>query len=118
VEIAAEPDARERGLMGRLSLLPDCGMLFVYPDQKARGFWMKDCFIPLSAAYLDGDARVVSIAEMTPGAGVADEDLPIYPSGGPVRYVLEMEAGWFKKSGVVPGQRLDLQAALQGVVPR
>lgn len=118
VEVAADPEARERGLMGRLELAEDCGMLFVYPEARRRQFWMKDCYIPLSAAFLDDGARVLRVVEMAPGAGVAPERLPRFDSGGPARYVLEMGPGWFSRRGIVPGTVLDLEPALKGVVAR
>lgn len=118
VEIAATPLARERGLMGREFLPEDTGMLFVYPEDRTLGFWMKGCPAPLSAAYLDAEGRVLNIEEMLPGTGVPDADLPRYPSKGLARYVLEMDRGWFGRKGIKPGDRADLGAALRGVEAR
>jgi uncharacterized membrane protein (UPF0127 family) len=118
VEIAATPTARERGLMGREFLPEDTGMLFVYPEDRTLGFWMKGCPAPLSAAFLDAEGRVLNIEEMLPGTGVPDADLPRYPSKGLARYALEMERGWFTRKGIKPGDRADLGAALRGVSPR
>jgi len=118
VEVAATQEARERGLMFRDPLPPDQGMLFVYPDDRPLGFWMKNCRIPLSAAFMDRDGRVLNIEEMAPGDGVKDDALPRYHSLGDARFVLEMEAGWFARKGVRPGDRADLGPALEGVTPR
>jgi uncharacterized membrane protein (UPF0127 family) len=118
VEVAATHEARERGLMFRDLLPPDRGMLFVYPEDRPLGFWMKNCSHPLSAAFMDRDGRVLNIEEMAPGDGVPDDLLPRYRSAGDARFVLEMEAGWFKRKGVRPGDRADLAAALLGVEPR
>ena len=41
VEVAADPQARSRGLMHRRTLPPDTGMLFLYPRPEPRRFWMK-----------------------------------------------------------------------------
>ena len=118
VEVAATPEARERGLMFRDVLPEDQGMLFAYPDDRVLGFWMKNCRVPLSAAFLDREGKVLNIEEMAPGAGIPDDDLRRYESAGEARFVLEMEAGWFARRGVRPGDRADLKAALEGVVAR
>jgi len=118
VEVAADPDAWARGLMDRTVLPEDTGMLFAYPTDAPRSFWMKNCALPLSAAFLDASGTILNIREMAPGAGVPDDRLPFYDSLGPARYVLEMEAGWFAARGIRPGDRVDLAAALQGWVPR
>ncbi len=118
VEVAATVEERERGLMFRDFLPPDRGMLFAYPTDRELGFWMKNCRIPLSAAFLDRDGRILNIEEMAPGAGIPDDDLRRYRSAGEARYVLEMESGWFARKGVRPGDRADLGPALRGVVPR
>ncbi len=119
VELAADPPTRERGLAGRHALRPDCGMLFSYPDEAPRSFWMKDCLIPLDAAFLDRDGRIVTLVRMEPPVpGTSVEDLPRYPSRRPAAHVLEMRAGWFAAAGVAEGQRVDLSAALAGVRPR
>jgi hypothetical protein len=118
VEVAADPEARERGLMGRDVLPPDTGMLFAYSDDRRLGFWMKNCRNPLAAAFMDREGRILKIEEMAPGAGIPDGDLPRYSSGGGARFVLEMEGGWFARKGIRPGDRADLSAALRGVEAR
>jgi uncharacterized membrane protein (UPF0127 family) len=104
--------------MFRDFLPPDQGMLFVYPEDRPLGFWMKNCSLPLSAAFLDREGRVLNIEEMGPGSGIPDDDLPRYHSAGDARYVLEMEAGWFARKGVRPGDVAALLEALRGVEPR
>ncbi|MCK6480925.1 MAG: DUF192 domain-containing protein [Planctomycetes bacterium] len=118
VEIAAEEPARRRGLMGREFLRPGEGMLFVYPSDAEREFWMKDCPLPLAAAFIDAAGRILNIEEMAPGAGLPEDRVPRAASAGPARYVLEMEGGWFARAGIAAGDRVDLEAALRGVVAR
>ena len=112
VEVADRPASRERGLMHRESLAPDAGMLFVYPDEPVRGFWMKNTRIPLSIAYLSSDRTIVRIRDMEPGWGRPDGSLTTYPSDAPARYALEMEQGWFRRNGVAEGDRLGFHPAL------
>ena len=118
VEVADTLEERERGLMFRDFLPPDRGMLFAYPDDRALGFWMKNCRLPLAAAFMDREGRILNIEEMAPGEGVEDEDLRRYHSAGDARYVLEMESGWFARKGIRAGDRADLGPALRGVEPR
>jgi uncharacterized protein len=97
VEIADDPKEREHGLMQRASLATDHGMLFVYPDERERSFWMKDTALPLSIAYLDSQGRIVRIADMTPF------NLNPVPSGRPAMYALEVSQGWFARNKVQVG---------------
>ena len=97
-EVADTPRERATGLMGRVSLAPDSGMLFVYPTEEPRSFWMKNTPLPLSIAFIDGSGRIVHIAEMVP----LNED-PV-PSVHPAMYALEMTKGWFNAHGVKVGQ--------------
>ncbi len=61
VEIADEPAEHSRGLMFRESLPENHGMLFVYPEERTLGFWMKNTLIPLDVAYADREGRIVDI---------------------------------------------------------
>lgn len=97
VEVADDESERQIGLMYRESLGRDAGMLFVYPDAQERRFWMKNTRVPLSIAFIGADGRVVSISDMVP------LDLNTTPSGGPARYALEMNRGWFASHGVRVG---------------
>ncbi|MFT5686855.1 MAG: uncharacterized membrane protein (UPF0127 family) [Myxococcota bacterium] len=101
VEIADTPDLRRQGLMERAALKSDHGMLFVYPDERPRSFWMKNTPLPLSIAFLDTQGRIVRIADMAP----LDETST--PSRYPAMYALEMEQGWFTRRGVSTGDRVE-----------
>jgi uncharacterized membrane protein (UPF0127 family) len=108
VEVAADSFSRQRGLMERGHLRPDHGMIFIYPEEDRLGFWMKNTRIPLSIAYADPTGRIVTILDMEPGIGIADDDLPRYPSGRPALYALEMDQGWFEERGIRVGDRIVL----------
>jgi uncharacterized membrane protein (UPF0127 family) len=100
VEVASTPQERALGLMGRVSLLPDQGMLFIYPEEAERSFWMKNTPLPLSIAFIGEGGRIVHITDMTP----LNED-PV-PSQHPAMYALEMTKGWFESHGVKVGQSI------------
>ncbi len=100
VEVASTPRERATGLMGRASLPADSGMLFVYPDESERSFWMKNTPLALSIAFMDSKGRIVHIADMRP----MDEN-PV-SSLRPAMYALEMTRGWFDDHGVKVGQSI------------
>jgi hypothetical protein len=106
VEIADSREEQLRGLMGRRELGADDGMLFVFPKQQFTGFWMKNTLIPLSIAYMKrtgerpGPMEVVAIKEMTPCEA---DPCPPYPPGAGYDMALEMNAGWFERHGIEPG---------------
>jgi uncharacterized membrane protein (UPF0127 family) len=101
-EIADEVAEHETGLMERTALAEDAGMLFVFPGERRRSFWMKNTLIPLSIAYIDGDGGIVDIQDMQP----LDEST--YPSAAPAQYALEVNQGFFEERGVQVGDEADL----------
>jgi uncharacterized membrane protein (UPF0127 family) len=103
LEVAADPAARARGLMGRERVPPGTGMVFLYPADVREAFWMKDTLVPLSIAFVAADGRVVSVAEMTP---CRSDPCPTYAPAGPYRFAVELAAGAFPAAGVGPGDRV------------
>src|SRR6202012_96879 len=66
LEIASTPSAQETGLMKRDSMPDDHGMIFVFPDEINRNFWMKNTRIPLDIIFLNTGGTIVSIHQMEP----------------------------------------------------
>ena len=99
-EVAQTPAQRQIGLMHRKSLPLNDGMLFVFEEPSVQCFWMKNTLVPLSAAFVADDGQIVNIADMKP----LDESP--HCSKQAVRYVLEMNQGWFAKRGLKTGDRL------------
>ena len=104
VEIADDVLEQARGLMYRTALAENRGMLFVYPDEEKRSFWMRNTLIPLSIAFMDSEGRIVDIKDMKP----LDDDPPHYVSAEPARYALEVNKGFFEERGVEVGDRAHL----------
>ena len=104
VELATTPEDQALGLMFREDLPDDPGMLFIFPTETRRSFWMKNTRIPLDIFYFDADLRLVSVAENARPCRV--QQCPSYPSTGPARYVLELNAGKAAELGVEPGDVL------------
>ena len=107
VELATDPQTRRRGLMRRESLGAREGMLFVFPEARERSFWMRNTPLPLDILFIDDDTRIVSV---TRNAAPYSEE-PIR-SGLPVRYVLEVRAGFCELYGVRAGDRVSLPSPL------
>lgn len=106
VELADTADKRALGLMYRYSLPDDHGMLFIFPGETTRSFWMKNTRIALDILYFDSNLALVSVAENTPPCRSAQ--CPVYPSKGPAKYVLELNAGKAAELGVKSGDVLEL----------
>ncbi len=102
VEIADTPEKTQKGLMFRRYLPANKGMLFVFPTDEIRGFWMKNTYIPLSVAYIDYEGVIREIYDLHP------HDLQAVTSRFPFRYALEVKQGLFKKLGVKVGDKIDL----------
>jgi uncharacterized membrane protein (UPF0127 family) len=106
VEIADTEPMRRRGLMGRASLAPDHGMLFVYPNERRLAFWMKDTPLDLDIGFFDAGGRLLNAETMQ-----AYDTTRRHRSAGPARYALEMNAGWFARHGLGRGARIEPIAA-------
>ena len=99
-ELASTPQQREIGLMFRSAMPANDGMLFVFEQPGQQCFWMRNTLIPLSVAFIGDDGSVVNIDDMKP------QTLDSHCSAKPVRFVLEMNEGWFAKRGIKAGSRL------------
>ncbi|MFN0072643.1 MAG: DUF192 domain-containing protein [Chloroflexota bacterium] len=100
VELASDPESRARGLMHRESLDADRGMLFVFPEVVALGFWGENLLIPLSVGLIAADGTLLEIADLNP----LDPE-PWVPTRA-YQFALEVNRGWFQRVGVTAGQRM------------
>ena len=108
LELAVTPKKIEHGMMGRKEVGDHEGMLFIFPQAKARQFWMKNCLVALDVVFVDSDGRVVSITTMTPPEpGTRDEDLPTYSSHWPAQFAIELRAGRAEELNLKAGDKLD-----------
>ena len=114
VEIADDDAERERGLMFRDRMATDHGMLFIHDEDAPRAYWMKNTRIPLDILYFDANRRLVSMQRDVPPCSLGD-NCPPYPSEGPARYVLELNAGEATRLELAPGAELRFGP---GVTPR
>ncbi len=100
VEVAANPAARQRGLMGRTHLASDTGMLFVFESPGRHCFWMRDTPLPLAIAFIDAQGRVVHRSDMQPRT----DTLHCPPTE--IRYALEIAQGSHLRAQLTPGAQV------------
>jgi uncharacterized membrane protein (UPF0127 family) len=99
-QVATTPDQRATGLMYRESMPTHEGMLFAFEQATIQCFWMKNTLLPLTAAFLADDGTIVNLEDMKPRSTES------HCSKRPVRFVLEMNQGWFAKKGIKEGFKL------------
>ena len=98
VEVVDNDDSRERGLMFRMSLAPNAGMLFDFKTPQGVSFWMKNTYIPLDIIFIGSDGHILNIARQ---ARPMDESN--LPSAGPALGVLEIAGGRAAQLDIEPG---------------
>ena len=98
--VARSDEERALGLMHRRHLPENEGMLFMCDECAEQRFWMKDTPLPLSVAFLDEDGTILKIADLEP------HDLEGESSEQPVRFILEVNQGWFAERGIAAGERI------------
>jgi uncharacterized protein len=99
-QLALTPEHRSIGLMFRREMPQNEGMLFVFEQAAGQCFWMKNTLLPLTAAFVADDGTIVNLEDMKP------QTTNSHCSSKPVRYVLEMNQGWFAKRGIKAGSKL------------
>jgi len=99
VQLAQTPEQQQIGLMFRKTMGTNEGMLFVFDEPRQQCFWMKNTLLPLSVAFIADDGSVVNLDNMKP------QTLDSHCSTRPVRFVLEMNVGWFDKRGIKAGSK-------------
>lgn len=105
-ELASKPREVERGLMFRKAMADDHGMLFRLSERKVQTFWMQNTCISLDMMFIDDDGTIVGISE---AARPLDES--IRSVACPSAWVLEVNAGWSRKYGIKPGQKMTIPAS-------
>jgi uncharacterized membrane protein (UPF0127 family) len=107
LEVADTTATRTYGLMRRDSMPSDHGMIFVFPDEEERGFWMKNTRIPLDIVFVNVSGHVVSVKQMKP------YDLNSTPSDGPAMYAIELNQGAAQSAQITAGMQVKLTPGLK-----
>ena len=100
VEVAANDAQREYGLMFRTEMAADHGMLFEFETVQHVQMWMENTVLPLDMLFLDASGKVRHIVE-----NAVPYSKTIIDSGGPVKYVIELNGGIVKKLGLATGDK-------------
>jgi uncharacterized membrane protein (UPF0127 family) len=103
VEIAQSDSEHARGLMYRTHLPENDGMIFAWPTEQRRAFWMRNTCLPLDMLFITRHKIIAGILEQVP---VLNEEPRTVPC--PAAYVLEVNAGWTRRHGIKPGTRIAL----------
>jgi len=99
-QLAVSPEQHAVGLMFRKEMPQHEGMMFIFQNSSQQCFWMKNTILALTAAFIADDGTIVNLEDMKP------QTLDSHCSKRPVRFVLEMNQGWFAKKGLKAGAKL------------
>ncbi len=100
VELAQTQEEITKGLMFRTELKKNSGMLFIFPEEAQRYFWMKNTKIPLDMIFIDKDGKIVKIQHAIP---CITAECVIYPSENPAKYVLEVSGDFSQRNSIKEG---------------
>ena len=105
VDLADTYELRRQGLSGRDELAREVGMWFDMGGTGPATFWMRGMRFPIDIVWISDDLVVTGVAERLPfpDPGTPASALPTYPSGVPIRYVLEINAGLAEELGIGEG---------------
>ena len=108
LEIAKTIPQQAKGLMGRTTLCPNCGMIFIFNLEIIQSFWMKNTLLPLDMIFLDHRGSIINITTAYPEPNIPDSQLKLYHSTSPAKYVIELNAGETQKISLKPGDVIDI----------
>lgn len=112
VEVCETGDKRERGYMFRPRVTRDEGMVFMYPEPGQRSFWMKNCPMAISVAFINDEMKICNIEDMAPF------DKSTHPSSELVRYALEVPQGYFSRQGIKATDTVVFSESLKKFTPK
>jgi uncharacterized membrane protein (UPF0127 family) len=105
MQIAAQPAEMQKGLMFRKSMGVDEGMLFIFTSPQPLSFWMRNTTLPLDIGFFDSGGELKEIYPMYPL-----DERSVTSRGRSLQFALEMNQGWYGRTGVRPGAKIDLKA--------
>lgn len=105
LRLAIHDSERSRGLMNVPSMPENEGMLFVWEKPRQMSFFMRNCSFPQDIGFFNSAGVLREVQPMYPGV----ED-SVVSQGQDLQLALEMNQGWFRRHGVLPGAGVDLVA--------
>lgn len=99
-ELALSARQQEIGLMFRTNITDETAMLFTLqqPIRAPDGFWMTNCPMSLSAAYIGPDGVIEEIHHLE-----RYDNVPVVATNDNIVYVLEVNDGWFTRHNIGVG---------------
>ena len=97
-EMCLTPRQTQTGMMFRKTMGTNDGMIFSLGVPQQAGFWMKNCYVPLSVAYIGPDGVIEEIHPLQ----VQDTNT-VFSMANNVRFALETPQGWFDTHHVTTG---------------
>ena len=113
VQVMVRSMELQQGLMHRAMLGDDEGMVFVYPDEGGRSFWMRNTLIPLDIGFFSPSGELSEVRQMNPL-----DETPITSYSSEIQFAIETNQGWYHENGVKPGAKLDMKALEAAIVAR
>ena len=98
IEIAEDNYERALGLMYRVNMGENVGMLFIMEQEKPQSFWMRNTYISLDIIYVDKELNIVKIQKYT--EPLSEESVP---SVKKAKFVVEVIAGFCDKYMIEEG---------------
>jgi uncharacterized membrane protein (UPF0127 family) len=106
VDVADTSQKQSQGLMFRENMKWNHGMLFIFDNETILSFWMKDTLIPLDMIFVDKTFRIINIVDNALPCTI--EPCPGYSSEKPVKYVLEVNAGFVETNDIEVGDFISM----------
>ena len=106
VELAVTPEEKAKGLVHREYLDENKGMLFIFEDEKAPSFWMKNTLIPLDMIFINSDNKIVDILVAEP---CKKDPCKSYTPKADAKYVLEVNAGFSERHNAKIGDEVSIK---------
>lgn len=108
-ELALTPEEDVTGLMYRTNITDETAMLFDLHVPQQASFWMTNCPISLSCAYISPDDVIEEIVHLE-----KDDNVPVLSSNNNILYALEVNEGWFARHNIAPGTHIRTESGSLG----
>lgn len=102
IEIADDEYKTQTGLMYRSSMEDNQAMLFIFPNEQMRSFYMKNTEFPLDILYFDANKKLINLHRET--QPFSEKSLP---STAPAKYVLEIKGGLSEQMSLEAGDSFE-----------
>ncbi len=126
VEVVNDDAGRIKGLKGVTEISPAGGMIFIFPNNQVRSFWMAECLVDMDVMFLDPQGRVTALHTMKvepprraeEPRSTYEKRLPLYSSGYPAQFAIEVRAGTLQRLGVEVNSKIPLDLTRLKAVAR